>query len=181
MVVSKTSLALLVLVLLGACGAEADSSTSLTVGTSPSTSSVTTPTVTGPAANDLAGFARFDLVVAGEPWTVAIADTPALRGRGLMGVTELIGVDGMLFVFVEETYTDPVQVGFFMLNTLIPLDIWYFDYDGKLVDMLTMEPCQTEPCRTYFASDPFHYALETEVGRIDPAGIVEMDFYGFDD
>ncbi len=105
-----------------------------------------------------------------------------------MGVTELVGVDGMLFVFVEGTFTDPVEqldpfgvVGFYMLNTLIPLDIWYFDHEGKLVDMLTMEPCEQEPCRTYFASDPFHYALETEVGRIDPTGVVEMDFYGVDD
>lgn len=105
-----------------------------------------------------------------------------------MGVTELVGVDGMLFVFVEGDFTDPVEqsdpfgvVGFYMLHTLIPLDIWYFDHDGKVVDMLTMEPCQSEPCRTYFASDPFHYALETEVGRIDSTGVVELDFYDFED
>jgi uncharacterized membrane protein (UPF0127 family) len=182
---------------LGACGAQADSSTPVTFDTAVSTSPVTTspvtaspvttspvttsPVTTGPVANDLAGFPRFDMVVAGEPWTVAVADTPQLRSQGLMGVTELVGVDGMLFVFVGETVTDPVHVGFYMLNTLIPLDIWYFDYDGKLVDMLTMEPCEAAPCRTYLASDPFHYALETEVGRIDPTGVVEMEFYGFED
>ena len=121
------------------------------------------------------------MVLAGEPWTVAVADTPLLRSQGLMGVTDLSAVDGMLFVFVGETVTDPVHVAFHMQDTLIPLDIWYFDYDGKLVDMLTMEPCERLPCPTYLASDPFHYALETEVGRIDPSGVVEMDFYGFDD
>ena len=119
--------------------------------------------------------------VAGEPWTVAVADTPELRSHGLMGVTELVGVEGMLFVFVGETMTEPVHVGFYMLNTLIPLDIWYFDHEGRLVDMLTMEPCEEEPCRTYFASGPFHYALETEVGRIDPTGIVEIEFYDSED
>lgn len=170
-----------VVVLLGACGVDAGPSTSLTIDTAVSTSPVTTSAVTtGPVANDLAGFSRFDLVVANEPWTVAVADTPQLKALGLMGVTEL-SVDGMLFVFVGETVTDPVHVGFHMLNTLIPLDIWYFDYDGKLVDMLTMEPCEQAPCPTYLASDPFHYALETEVGRIDPTGVVEMDFYGFED
>jgi hypothetical protein len=116
------------------------------------------------------------VVVAGEPFTVATAATAELRSRGLMGVTDLVDVDGMLFVFVTETYTEPVQSSFWMKDTLIPLDIWFFDYSGKLVDMLTMTPCDSEPCQLYTPAGPYHYALETEVGRIDPNQTVELDF-----
>ncbi|MEE9299383.1 MAG: DUF192 domain-containing protein [Acidimicrobiia bacterium] len=147
-----------------------------------STATAATPTSAAyDSANDLADFPRFDMLVADEPWTVAVADTPTRRSRGLMGVTELVGVDGMLFVFVGETFTGPVDVPFTMRNTLMPIDIWFFSYDGKLVDHFTMQPCEEEPCPTYPASGPFAYALETEVGRIDPSGVVEMDFYGFED
>ena len=98
-------------------------------------------------------------------WTVAVADTRSLRGRGLMGVTEL-KVDGMLFVF--ET---PVQVSFRMQDTLIPLDIAFFADDGSLVDRFTMTPCNEVPCPIYPAAAPARYAIETTVGgfgELDP-------------
>lgn len=169
-------IAALVLVV-AACGDAADSP----AATSSADSTAAVTVVPRNPANDLDDFPRFDMVVAGEPWTVAVAETPARRGRGLMGVTELVGVDGMLFVFVGETNTGPVEVPFTMRNTLIPLDIWFFDYDGKLVDQLTMQPCEKEPCPTYSAGGPFAYALETAVGRIDSSTVVEIEFYGFED
>lgn len=104
---------------------------------------------------------------------VAVADTPELRGQGLMGVTELVDVDGMLFVFAEE-----VEAAFWMKDTLIPLDIWFFDSDGGFVDMLMMTPCEADPCETYPASGPFQYALETEVGRLPATADLELDLSG---
>lgn len=151
------------------------------VTTSPAT---TSPATTGPAANDLAGFGRANAIVGGEAVVVAVADTPELRGQGLMGVTELVDVDGMLFVFAEE-----VEAAFWMKDTLIPLDIWFFDSDGGFVDMLMMTPCAAsaigkdpfhlaDPCETYPASGPFQYALETEVGRLPATADLELDLSG---
>ena len=79
-----------------------------------------------------------------------------------MGVTELVGVDGMLFVFEAE-----VQVAFYMLDTLIPLDFAFFASDGSLVDQFTMTPCDEDPCPSHPAPAPIQYAIETEVGGFD--------------
>ncbi|MBU1865372.1 MAG: DUF192 domain-containing protein, partial [Actinobacteria bacterium] len=100
------------------------------------TSSAPTAT-TGPAAPDpLDGFARLEVGVGGEVWRVAVADTPALRSRGLMGVTDLGSVRGMLFLWPNDT-----AGGFWMKDTLIPLDIAFFDAAGVLVDLVSMTPC----------------------------------------
>ena len=120
----------------------------------------TTTTTTAVAVDQLAGFATITVNVSAEAWTVAMADTPALRAQGLMGVTDLGGRDGMLFVFAED-----VSGGFWMKDTLIPLDIAFFDADGVLVDLLTMVPCESDPCPIYTPTGAYRYAIETDVGR----------------
>lgn len=79
-----------------------------------------------------------------------------------MGVTDLGGLDGMLFVWEDDT-----GAAFHMLDTLIPLDIAFFSVGGSLVDRLTMEPCTTEECPTYSASTLYRYALEAPAGDLD--------------
>lgn len=108
--------------------------------------------------NELAAFDRVQIILGGESWTVALADTPLLWSRGLMGVTSL-SVDGMLFVF-----EDTASLSFWMKDTLLPLDIAFFSADGTLVDSFGMTPCEQESCRTYSAAGPFRYAIETVVG-----------------
>ncbi|MEE8498142.1 MAG: DUF192 domain-containing protein [Acidimicrobiia bacterium] len=125
---------------------------------------MTTTATISDSPNDLVVFDRIEIVVGGETWHVAVADTPVLRAQGLMGVTEL-EVDGMLFVFEE-----PVQVAFHMQDTLIPLDIAFFSEDGSLIDQLTMTPCEAVPCQTYPAAAPIKYALETTVGGFEGLG-----------
>jgi uncharacterized membrane protein (UPF0127 family) len=93
--------------------------------------------------------------------TVAVADTPEQREQGLMGVTDLDGLDGMLFVFQADS-----DVGFWMKDTLIPLDIAFFGDGGGFVDLLTMQPCTADPCPTYEAAGPYRYALEAPAGDL---------------
>lgn len=90
---------------------------------------------------------------------VAIADTRETRGLGLMFVTELGDLDGMVFVFDGDTSSR-----FFMLNTLIPLDIAFFDASGRLVSTETMVPCVTETCPRYRAAGRYRYAIEVPAG-----------------
>jgi hypothetical protein len=104
--------------------------------------------------------------VDGEELFVAIADTPALRQQGLMFVEDLGDLDGMLFIFEQDG-----SGGFWMKNTLIPLDIAYFDSAGTFVDGFLMEPCTTEDCPSYRPNGSYRYALEMAAGDMpaDPA------------
>ncbi len=129
----------------------------------------TTTTTISESPNDLMVFDRVKIVVGGETWDVAVADTPVLRAQGLMGVTDL-HVDGMLFVF-----DGPVQAAFHMQDTLIPLDIAFFGEDGVLIDQFTMTPCDEVPCPTYPAAAPFEYAIETTVGGFEGLGSLVLN------
>jgi hypothetical protein len=78
-----------------------------------------------------------------------------------MRVTDLGGLDGMLFVFQADS-----SGGFWMKNTVIPLDIVFFTADGGFVDALTMAPCTEDPCPTYRPNGSYRYALEAPAGDL---------------
>lgn len=92
-----------------------------------------------------------------------------------MGLDHLPGgIDGMLFV-----YSTPRTVGFHMRNTLIDLDIWWFDADMGLIGSAEMEPCEAEPCTSYASPGDVQWVLETTLGEYefepgDRLSIVEM-------
>ena len=67
------------------------------------------------------------VTVGGIPVSVEIADTRALRERGLMNRDSLPADYGMLFVYPDELIRS-----FWMRNTVIPLDIAFFAADGTL-------------------------------------------------
>ena len=107
----------------------------------------------------LAGFPIQTVFLANEPLLVAVADTAGRRHQGLMDVEDLGVLDGMLFAYESE-----VRRFFVMRNTLIPLDILFFDADGVLVATRHMVPCDREPCPLYSAPVAFRWALEVPAG-----------------
>lgn len=96
---------------------------------------------------------------------VRVARTPAQRAHGLMEVPELPTGAGMWFVYEEER-----DGGFWMKNTRVPLDITYVDVDGRIVDVVTAEPCIADPCPTYPPDAPYRRVLEVPAGWMDEVG-----------
>ena len=76
-----------------------------------------------------------------------------------MNRTELEPETGMLFVF-----TEPTMLQFWMKDTKMPLEIYFFDDAGQFVSVSTMEPCSTATCPTYKAAALSRYALEVNKG-----------------
>ncbi len=100
---------------------------------------------------------------------VELATTPRSRERGLMDRTDLPENEGMLFVFPVAEY-----LSFWMKDTLIPLDIAYFDAGGRFVSSATMTPCPPmTPCSTYPSAAQALYALEVRDGSLGQWGVGE--------
>jgi uncharacterized membrane protein (UPF0127 family) len=95
--------------------------------------------------------------------TAEVADTPALRTRGLMGRQSLPPNHGMLFVFEQ-----PQQQCFWMRNTPLPLSIAFLDDEGRISSMADMQPLSEA---THCSHVPVRYALEMEQGWFTKRGI----------
>jgi hypothetical protein len=90
---------------------------------------------------------------------VEIADSPDERSRGLMDRDVLPGNNGMIFVFDEESVH-----GFWMKNTRIPLDAIWINSLGEVVDIITMFPCEKDPCPVYTPAGNANYVVEINAG-----------------
>lgn len=109
--------------------------------------------------------------VAGIEVRVEIADDEAERSKGLMFRESLPENDGMLFVYESQR-----SVGFWMRNTLIPLDIAYIDSQGRIVDIQQMEPGDET---THWSKADAMYALEMNVGWFETHGVGVGDLVEF--
>jgi uncharacterized protein len=96
---------------------------------------------------------------------VKVAADRERRAQGLMNVPELPEGVGMLFLFDE-----PSSGGFWMKNTLVPLDIAYI-LDDEVVAVLQMDPCEADPCPSYDPETEYDAALEVEQGALADAGV----------
>lgn len=111
-----------------------------------------------------------EAVVEGHILYLELAITTEEHRRGLMDRMSLAESAAMFFVFDEEKY-----LGFWMKNTLIPLDVIFLNSYGVVVDVQSMETqigVQDRNLRIYKSAVPSSYALEVNAGLADAIGIV---------
>jgi uncharacterized membrane protein (UPF0127 family) len=117
-----------------------------------------------PAGSAGQGSATALLRLDGVPFRPEIARTSEQRATGLM-FRKRAPKDGMLFVFREDT-----TGGFWMMNTLVPLRIVFFNAEGRRVKQLRMTPCRSEDsCPTYSPGRRYRFALELRASDTRPA------------
>jgi uncharacterized membrane protein (UPF0127 family) len=131
---------------------------------SPATTSTTSTATTDPFAS----FGRATVVFTAAsgaltPGCFLVADTDALRARGLMEVIDLAGYRGMVFHWAQ-----PVTESFWMRNTRLALSIAFFDRAGRLVSAADMEPCpdSVADCPLTDATGPYTDAIEVPQGAL---------------
>ena len=100
------------------------------------------------------------VVLKGQRFSVELALTREEQTRGLMFRDSMADDHGMLFIFPGEA-----PRSFWMKNTRIPLDIFYFGKDLKLVSVArNARPCVAPPCVGYPSEGPARYVLELNAG-----------------
>jgi len=101
-------------------------------------------------------------------FSVEIADTDAEREKGLMFRKELPEGRGMLFDFKREQ-----EVGFWMQNTYISLDMIFIRGDGRILSIAE----NTEPLSTRIipSNGPVRAVLEVIAGTARKYGIAPGD------
>lgn len=92
-------------------------------------------------------------------------DDDSKRQEGLMFVSddEMKADEGMLFVFANEK-----PQGFWMENTILPLDIVYIDSKGKVVSIAKGKAFDT---KTLPSEGPAQYVLELKQGSVEKLGV----------
>jgi len=101
-------------------------------------------------------------------FTVEIADTEAARSKGLMFRKSLPPGHGMLFNFRKEA-----PVGFWMKNTLIPLDMIFIRGDGRILSIAeNTQPLSEEVIPS---GGPVLAVLEVSGGTARKLGIAPGD------
>lgn len=98
-----------------------------------------------------------------------VVGTSAQVSEGLMFVheSEIADDQGMLFVFPDEAVR-----GFWMKNTITPLDIAFARFDGTITAIHTMPPLTL---RIFSSIEPAMFALEVKAGTFERLEIAEGD------
>jgi len=119
-------------------------------------------------AEELQHFDRSSLVIdtAGGPrkFDVEMALTPAQQSQGLMYRRKMAPDAGMLFDFV-----DTAPRGFWMHNTLIPLDMLFIEASGRIADIHERAVPQSD--EVIPSALPVRAVLELNGGTVSRLGI----------
>ena len=161
--IARVLLSAVLVVVLIACSQDDPVSQDAGVGTGDPATADASPTVDADALRPSEGFEVSEVVFTdGDqriPMPVLVADDRSLRATGLMHRTELPEDAGMLFVFDE-----PTSGAFWMKNTLLPLSIAFVGADGRIQQVLDMEPCTADPCPLYPPDGTYLRAVEANQG-----------------
>ncbi len=105
--------------------------------------------------------------------SVEVANSEALRRKGLSGRTSLEANGGMFFVFTQKG----VKPAFWMKDMLIPLDIiWIKNSEVFQINKNVQPPKKGAPdsqLSLILPKDPIDYVLEVNAGFSDKNGVVE--------
>lgn len=101
-------------------------------------------------------------------WRVEVANTSALRTRGLSYRESLAENSGMLFVFDKPDF-----YGFWMLGMKFPIDIIFIDENMKIVDIFRDVKPETYP-NSFKPSKKSLYVFEVSSGESKNLKIGDM-------
>ena len=104
-----------------------------------------------------------------EKLNLEVADTFKTREYGLMNRTSLAPHSGMIFVFAYDA-----QQGFWMKNTLIPLDMIFVRADGTIDSIAANVPAstpQTPDSAVATREGRGRYVIELAAGEARRAGL----------
>ncbi len=107
------------------------------------------------------------LTVNGHIISAAVAATPALREKGLMGRRELSENEGMLFVFPQAA-----RHAMWMKNTPHPLSAAFIDPQGRILNIEEMTPWSLDE---HAARADALYVLEMRGGWFRRRGVLAGD------
>jgi uncharacterized protein len=100
-------------------------------------------------------------------FTVEVAATADQQRHGMMFRTAIAPDKGMIF-----PYDPPAPVGFWMKNTLIPLDMIFIRSDGTIARISTAQPNDLNPVES---GEPVAAVLEIAGGRAAELAIAPGD------
>ena len=123
------------------------------------------------ASSNLHAQAISYVVLKNHRYIVELADDDASRTKGLMNREHMAKDRGMLFTFEQQQ-----PLAFWMKNTLIPLDMLFFDKEQRLVSVqANVPPCKADPCQSYPSAGPALYVLELNAGHAAKLGVKPGD------
>jgi uncharacterized membrane protein (UPF0127 family) len=124
------------------------------------------------AGAQLQSFVKSELTIVSATgphhFTVEVAETPAQMEQGLMFRRAMAPDAGMLF-----DYKEPTVATMWMRNTLIPLDMFFVDRHGRIVNI--RERAVPLSLDVISAAAPVRAVIELNSGTAERLGIVPGD------
>ncbi len=120
-----------------------------------------------------------EVELAGRVFRLELALDDEQRALGLMWRERLADDEGMLFVFPNrDPY--PVELGFWMKNCLIPIDVIFINPDGFITAIHEMEPPEPgtpdSELPGYYSNGPAQFAIEIRGGLAAELGLQVGDY-----
>jgi uncharacterized membrane protein (UPF0127 family) len=105
-----------------------------------------------------------------DAWCALLAGNDKQRQTGMMGRTDLGGLDAMVFAFPSPV--DFRRVYFYNRRVPIALSVAWFDAAGKYLSATDMESCADIPdCPRFTTTGPFKFAIEVPKGGLGRLGV----------